>query len=433
MDVISKIVISPLYVPVCLLLPSSNKTFADIVPFFTKSLYHLFFIYVLLCYNNLLFFKDAFMNILVLNYEYPPLGGGAAPVCRDISKRYVEMGHKVTIVTMGFKNLPSYEFIDGMDIYRVKCWRSKKSSCMPWEQFTYNIAAKRFIKKHKELQNVDVCHTHFVIPTGVVSSWYYKKYKVPVIITAHGSDVEGYNSKKYVQIMHKLLRPSWRKIVDNTYALVSPSDFLEKLILTAYNVPEKVIKIPNGIDIDHYQSLYKDNCQKEKTILLMGRMQKHKNMQTALLALSKVDLGDWKIKILGDGPYRQELEAIVTNNSLSESVEFCGWVENNSPAQLDYLAKASIYITASEFENCPMAVLETIAAGCFPLLSDIPAHRQMVPNDEFYFNADDVDALTKKIQARINAGPGVFEYSLEHYKWDNVMVKYESLLKKAAT
>lgn len=49
------------------------------------------------------------MNILVLNYEYPPLGGGAAPVSRDISEQLAAAGNKVTVVTMGFKNLPYHE------------------------------------------------------------------------------------------------------------------------------------------------------------------------------------------------------------------------------------------------------------------------------------------------------------------------------------
>lgn len=45
------------------------------------------------------------MRILVLNYEYPPLGGGAAPVSRDISIQLAKRGHDVTIVTMGFHGL----------------------------------------------------------------------------------------------------------------------------------------------------------------------------------------------------------------------------------------------------------------------------------------------------------------------------------------
>ena len=87
------------------------------------------------------------MNILVLNYEFPPLGGGGAPVSRDIARQYSKMGHKVVVLTMGYKDLPTYETVDGVEIFRLKCWRSKKSSCMPWEQYTYILAVKKFMKR----------------------------------------------------------------------------------------------------------------------------------------------------------------------------------------------------------------------------------------------------------------------------------------------
>ena len=63
------------------------------------------------------------MNILVLNYEFPPLGGGASPVSRDISIQLQKRGHQVTVLTMGYRDLPEYEEMQGIKIYRLKCLR----------------------------------------------------------------------------------------------------------------------------------------------------------------------------------------------------------------------------------------------------------------------------------------------------------------------
>ena len=370
------------------------------------------------------------MNILVLNYEYPPLGGGAAPVSRDISEQLAATGNKVTVVTMGFKNLPYHENSNGVDIYRLKCWRSKKSSCMPWEQFTYIVAAKKFLRKHLQENHYDICHTHFIIPTGDVAKWVKDKYNIPVVITAHGSDVEGYNSKKYMRIMHVFLRPFWKDIVNHSYKIISPSKFLEKLMLKAYNRSDKYVVIPNGLDIPKYKTLANAG-KKEKRILLMGRMQRSKNMQTALKAISMVNLGDWHVDILGDGPYRETLETLVDELKLRDKVTFYGWLENGSKEQLDLLSKASIYITASEFENCPMAVIETIAAGCYPLLSDIEAHRLLVPDDEFYFEPHDVQRLSEKLQNRLNIGEASYAYDLDRYDWSKVIRQYNAVFEEA--
>ena len=370
------------------------------------------------------------MNILVLNYEYPPLGGGAAPVSRDISEQLANAGNKVTVVTMGFNNLPYQENRNGVDIFRLKCWRSKKSSCMPWEQFTYILAAKKFLRKHLQDNHYDICHTHFIIPTGDVAKWVKEKYNIPVVITAHGSDVEGYNSKKYMKIMHFFLRFFWRDIVNHSYKIISPSRFLEKLMLKAYNRSDKYVVIPNGLEISKYKALANAD-KKEKRILLMGRMQRSKNMQTSLKAISMVNLGDWRVDILGDGPYREKLEILVDELKLRDKVTFYGWLENGSKDQLDLLSKASIYITASEFENCPMAVIETIAGGCYPLLSDIEAHRLLVPDDEFYFEPHDVQRLSEKLQNRIDIGEANYAYDLDRYDWSKVIKQYNVVFEEA--
>lgn len=56
------------------------------------------------------------MKILVLNYEYPPLGGGAASVSRDLSTQLAYRGHDVTVVTMGYQNLPAYEEVQKVKV-----------------------------------------------------------------------------------------------------------------------------------------------------------------------------------------------------------------------------------------------------------------------------------------------------------------------------
>ncbi len=45
----------------------------------------------------------------MLNYEFPPLGGGASPVSYEIAKGYVKFGHNVDVVTMHYRSLPYYE------------------------------------------------------------------------------------------------------------------------------------------------------------------------------------------------------------------------------------------------------------------------------------------------------------------------------------
>jgi hypothetical protein len=66
------------------------------------------------------------MRILTLNYEFPPLGGGASPVSYELSRELVSQGHAIDLVTMGFDGLPSHETVDGINVYRVPCLRKRR-------------------------------------------------------------------------------------------------------------------------------------------------------------------------------------------------------------------------------------------------------------------------------------------------------------------
>lgn len=368
------------------------------------------------------------MKILVLNYEFPPLGGGAAPVSKDISLELSKRGHDVTVVTMGYRDLPIYEEIQGIKVYRLKCLRSRKTSCKPWEQYSYLLAVRRFMRKHMLTQHYDVCHTHFVIPTGEAAKWIKKKYRIPYIITAHGSDVEGHNQKTAMKIMHRILRSGWRKIVDESYAVVSPSEYLMDLMNHNY-LCDKYVYIPNGIEWDKWNKCGKTEYKQNK-ILIMGRLQRFKNVQMILQALKWIDLGNWQVEILGDGPYRQELEEMSFVLGLSDKVHFHGWIDNGTEEQIRFVKEASLYISASQFENCPMSVIETTAAGCYPLLSDIPAHRQLIADDEYFFKLDDLEGLAEKIQRVITDRKQGIENiaDISRFDWKNIIQQYEALL-----
>ncbi|MFZ1679343.1 MAG: glycosyltransferase, partial [Saprospiraceae bacterium] len=169
------------------------------------------------------------MRILVLTIEYPPLGGGASPMSHEVNKNYVQRGNAVEVVTMSFKGLPQEENVDGIIIHRVPCRRSQKHISYPVEHVSFILAARKFLKKYLVTHSFDVCHTHFIIPTGILARWVYKKYGIPFIITAHGSDVPGFNPDRF-HWLHKVTPPLIRSIVKYSSAIVVPSLYLGSLL-----------------------------------------------------------------------------------------------------------------------------------------------------------------------------------------------------------
>jgi len=69
------------------------------------------------------------MKILMINYEFPPIGGGGGNVTYFISKNLAQQGHDVHVITSKFKSLPNIEVIDGFTVHRVPVLRKSPNVC----------------------------------------------------------------------------------------------------------------------------------------------------------------------------------------------------------------------------------------------------------------------------------------------------------------
>lgn len=367
---------------------------------------------------------DKKLKILMLNYEFPPLGGGASPVSYEIAKGLVPLGHSVDVVTMGYKELPKYEEIDGIKVYRVKCLRSKKEICHPWEQLSYLLSAKKFLKKHLKTNSYDINYTHFIIPTGFLALWLKKKYNLNYIITSHGSDVLGYN-KRFAKLYPFLIKP-WKKYIKEAKVVTTPSQFLQDEIKKITQDGNFVV-IPNGIDKDKFKPFKKEN-----KVLIVARLFVNKGIQDILDALKGIDLGEWKVDIVGDGPYKEFLVNKTKENKLDDKVTFHGWIDNKSDKMKELYGKASVFISASFFESFGLTALEAMQAGCYCLLSDIPGYKQLDLPEECYFKVSDTNSIKDAITNYIPKSDTIKSKLTfnKKYEWDNIIKEFENILDK---
>jgi len=371
------------------------------------------------------------MRILMLNYEFPPLGGGASSVSYEISRRLSEKSVKIDVVTMAFRDLPKIERIsDNLVIYRVNCLRSKKEICYPWEQLTYLISGYfkswQLIRKNK----YSLIYTHFIIPTGVLAFVLKKQFDLKYIITSHGSDVIGHNPRfKYI---YPLISWFWKIIIVNAEKITTGSKFLKEEILLMFKKlrPGKIEIIPYAIDENKFIPMKKD-----KYILLLSRLFINKGIQDFLEAVKNIDLKDWKIKIVGDGPYKTELENIVNKNGLNKKVEFLGWVDNKSKKMKEIMGKASIFVFPSWFESMSIVLLEAMSAGCAIIASDCGANEDTLGDTGLIYKTKDITSLRKKIETIIydNSLINKIQKSTEirvnkMFLWNIVVKKYKNLL-----
>ena len=159
--------------------------------------------------------------------EFPPLGGGAAKVVDGLTDELVKSGHEVDLVTMGFKGLAARETVHGVDVHRVRCLRRSISMSRVYELASYLLPALLASRKLGRQRRYDLVHAHFLVPDGLVALRVGRTLDVPFVVTAHGSDVPGYNPDRFTRLQ-KIIAPVWRALVRATPRIVCPSRYLEE-------------------------------------------------------------------------------------------------------------------------------------------------------------------------------------------------------------
>jgi glycosyltransferase involved in cell wall biosynthesis len=333
------------------------------------------------------------MNILMLSYEYPPLGGGGSPVCQELSEFYVRQGHDVEVVTMRFRGLPAFEELNGVKITRVPAWRRRQETCETLEMLSYVVSALPQVIRRLQQQRFEVIHCHFIIPTGLLAYAVTRWYRIPYLLTIHGTDVPGFNMDRFL-VAHKFTPPLLRLILRNAAQIVVPSRYLGGLVQQVLG-PFDVAHVPNGIQRSKFVVR-----PKKRRILMTGRLLPRKGFQYVLQALQNLDT-DFEAHLVGDGPMRSELEAMAAK--LQTKVIFHGWLDHGSPLLKDLYETSSIFCLPSERENASLSLLEAMLAGMAVVTSNVSGCPETVSDTGFIIPPRNPDALSKVLEQLLDS------------------------------
>ena len=361
-----------------------------------------------------------------MNYEYPPIGGGGANVAHPLAAALVTRGHSVDVVTSGMDDLPEYEVIDGVRVHRVRCVRRHRHYSTTAELMTWIWPAYRKALELARVQQFDLNHTHFALPTGLVSYLLYRKTGLPYITTIHGSDVPGYNPDRF-RIVHSLAQPAWRRIIRGSARIVSASHFLKKLLQSRIEVPVDVVR--NG-----YTSKFggQPSAAKKNRILIVTRMFPRKGVQYFLDALSGLE-HDWEVIIAGDGPYLPRLKAKCKKMGLN--VRFVGFVQGDVLAEL--YASSKIFVFPSLQENFPVVLLEAMEAGCAIITTDSDGCAEVVGDAGIATLPERVDQLRNALTLLMSDPERVellsmrARHRINRFRWPRIAAQYEQVMRHA--
>lgn len=341
-------------------------------------------------------------RVLLVNYEFPPIGGGAGTATAGMARALAELGCDAVVLTSRFRDQPAHEQRDGYTIRRVRVVRRHADRCTPAEMVTFMVSAAVAAVRLTRHWRPQLTIAFFGIPGGPVA-WLLRRVRgTPYIVSLRGGDVPGFDCAPRISLYHRAATPVLRFLWPRARAVVANGSGLRDLALRVS--PDLAVQtIPNGVDAP--RTLPPAAANEPPRVLFVGRLAYQKAADVLIRALSRIRDQDFTCDIVGDGPDRSELERLTGSLGLRERVRFVGWVDRNALAQ--HYARADLVALPSRMEGMPNVVLEAMAHERPVIATDVPGTRDVVAPEEtgLLVPPDDDAALAHAIARLLGDSP----------------------------
>ncbi len=319
------------------------------------------------------------MRLLILNYEYPPLGGGAGRCSMYQAEGLARLGHEVTVITTWFEGEEEREEHDHFKLIRLKSRRKKAFRSNPLEMTSWAIQTSRYIRKNKLHLHTDLVLAHFSLPGGMVALPLRIRHKVPYIIISHGQDIPWFSPRElffYHLVFYLPIR--WICSRASKVTVLSQQRLHELNRLTRLRHHSKHHLIPNGCDIDFFTPSGGDKEHDRLRILFAGRLTSQKDPFTLLKAIQALHSSGtpFSLEIVGDGPLRKKMESFVATHKLQKVVSFSGWISREELREK--YRSAHLLLICSRDEGQSLAMMEAMASGLYLFTTPVSGSESLI-------------------------------------------------------
>jgi len=301
------------------------------------------------------------MKILMLNYEFPPIGGGGGQAHLALLRQYAGRGDlKVDVLTSAPKpGLTAERLSDNVTIHRVGI---RKKDLHVWrrsEVIAWLIKAGSVYRGLIRQNKYDLVHAFFGFPTGWLC--YRTAKRLPYIISLRGSDVPGANARfklDYRILGPLVFKPIWQK----ASALVACSDGLKARAMEFLPSAEIEV-IPNGVDLQRFHPAEVKQESGILRLLTVGRLSVTKRLGLLIEAVELLGRQGCYVRltVVGGGAMESELRQLLNQKDSRGVVTLLGRRDGREMPEI--YRRHDILVSASMQEGMSNAMLEAMASG----------------------------------------------------------------------
>jgi glycosyltransferase involved in cell wall biosynthesis len=366
----------------------------------------------------------------MLNYEFPPLGGGAANANYYLLKKFSKNNKiEIDLITSSTDKYRKENFADNINIYYLDIGKNPKNLHLQSSKdlLTYSFKAYFFAKKLLKNNQYDLIHAWFGIPCGFLAMLLRKPY----IVALRGSDVPFYN--KRFEIADKLLFKHLSKIVwKNARSVIANSEGLKQLALkSAPN--QKIEVIYNGVDINEFKPSRNKKYGKTLKIICVARLIKRKGIDYLLKALGELKEKDFQLTLIGDGDQEENLKNLAKELGISKKVKFLGAVPHSKIAK--YYQENDLFVLPSLNEGMSNTILEAMACGLPIITTNTGGAKELINKNGFKIKPGSVEELKKAISRYIGkisllkSRSNISRENTKKLSWESIANNYLNIYK----
>lgn len=303
------------------------------------------------------------MKILITSDTYAPTVNGVVTSILNLREQLERLGHEVRVLALSpdftskVENGVYYIRSFSLNIYPGVRAANPRTHCFMEEILAWKP---------------DIIHTQCEFFTMHFAQKIAKELQIPIVHTYHTMYdhyvdylIPGRRDKTAIvcRVLHRVLK--------NLDTIIAPTN-KAKLSLEGYRIPSPIVVIPTGIDLSRFEQTLSEEERSslterlrlpegKKILVTVGRLGKEKNVDELLRYLARLPRQDWAFLIVGDGPYKEELEQLTAELGLEDRVIFAGMV----PAQdtWKYYKLGDIFISGSISETQGLTYVEALASG----------------------------------------------------------------------
>ena len=340
-------------------------------------------------------------KILLLNYEFPPLGGGAANATYHLLNEFAKNKNiQIDLITSSTNKYREEQFSDNIRIYFLDIGKKGNLHYQSNKDLlAYSLKAYRFAKELIKEKQYDLVHAFFGIPCGYIAM----KLGLPYVVSLRGSDVPFYNKRFYLMDKFLFKRLS-KKIWKRAKSVIANSGGLKEL--ACKSAPQQNIRvIYNGVDINKFQSNQKSETlpagrqvrNQKFTVLYVGRLIKRKGVKYLIDAFAKLNAqNDCRLLIAGTGNLEDKLKKQVVELNQTKSVYFFGAVPHSVLPQI--YRQSDVFVLPSFNEGMSNTMLEAMASGLPIVATDTGGTKELIKGNGMIIDKGSSDSILQALK-----------------------------------